>query len=284
MTLDAGEFNLDAEQPPVAAWAKRRYVAGLAPAAPNGLRSPPPSSLSPEFLGPSPDVLPRDRFVRIEHAQDPRQHVCRQLRPRTTAESACARPARNRSRRLPISAGFPRARLSVPTFEQHSASLEIDFFSTPGWPPTTSSPSCFRPIALRRCASARPRRPSPSTASSTGCSASTRKSCRRRRSGAKQAATSSDENTELGGRGQLPTRGSHGSGRAPFGHPAPQMMVSLLNGTHCARLAPRGGDRCCVGARSGPMSCGPASFAGRAICATAVPLRIGIGSTPGSCR
>ena len=88
----------------------------------------------------------------------------------------------------------------------------------------------------------------------------------------------------LGGRGQLPTRGSHGSGRAPFGHPAPQMMVSLLNGTHCARLAPRGGDRCCVGARSGPMSCGPASFAGRAICATAVPLRIGIGSTPGSCR
>ena len=89
---------------------------------------------------------------------------------------------------------------------------------------------------------------------------------------------------ELGGRGQLPTRGSHGSGRAPFGHPAPQMMVSLLNGTHCARLAPRGGDRCCVGARSGPMSCGPASFAGQAICATAVPLRIGIGSTLGSCR
>ena len=87
-----------------------------------------------------------------------------------------------------------------------------------------------------------------------------------------------------GGRGWLPTHGSHRSGHARFGHPAPQMMVSLLNGTHCARLAPRGGDRCCVGARSGPMSCGPASFAGRAICATAVPLRIGIGAAPGSCR
>ena len=47
-----------------------------------------------------------------------------------------------------------------------------------------------------------------------------------------------------GGRGQLPTRGSHGSGRAPFGHPAPQIMVSLLNGTHCARRAQGGGDRC----------------------------------------
>ena len=43
---------------------------------------------------------------------------------------------------------------------------------------------------------------------------------------------------------QLPTRGSHGSGRAPFGHPAPQIMVSLLNGTHCARRAQGGGDRC----------------------------------------
>ena len=47
-----------------------------------------------------------------------------------------------------------------------------------------------------------------------------------------------------GGRGQLPTRGSHGSGRAQFGHPAPQIMVSLLNGTHCARRAQGGGDRC----------------------------------------
>ena len=52
------------------------------------------------------------------------------------------------------------------------------------------------------------------------------------------------ESHRPGGRGQLPTRGSHGSGRAPFGHPAPQIMVSLLNGTHCARRAQGGGDRC----------------------------------------
>ena len=47
-----------------------------------------------------------------------------------------------------------------------------------------------------------------------------------------------------GGRGQLPARGSHGSGRAPFGHPAPRTMVSLLNGTHCARRAQGREDRC----------------------------------------
>ena len=87
-----------------------------------------------------------------------------------------------------------------------------------------------------------------------------------------------------GGRGWLPTRGSHSSEHARLTHSAPRMMVSLLNGTHCARLAPRGGDRCCVGARSGSMSCGPASFAGRAICATAVPLRIGSDAVHGSCR
>ena len=87
-----------------------------------------------------------------------------------------------------------------------------------------------------------------------------------------------------GGRGQLPTRGSRGSVRAQLRHTALRTMDSLLNGTHCERLAPLGGDKCCVDARSGPMSCGPASFAGRAICATAVPLRIGIGSTLGSCR
>ena len=46
-----------------------------------------------------------------------------------------------------------------------------------------------------------------------------------------------------GGRGQLPTRGSRRSGRARFGHPAPRTMVSLLNGTHCARPAPAVEDR-----------------------------------------
>ena len=89
---------------------------------------------------------------------------------------------------------------------------------------------------------------------------------------------------EPGGRGWLPTHGSHRSGHAPLGHPAPRTMASLLNGTHCARLALRGGDRCCIGAQSAPMSRVPASFAGRAICATAVPFHIGIGSAPGSCR
>ena len=89
---------------------------------------------------------------------------------------------------------------------------------------------------------------------------------------------------KLGGRGQLPTRGSHGSGRAPFGHPAPQMMVSLLNGTHCARLAPRGGDRCCVGARSGPMSCAHSYYADQATCAIAVLPHIGAGLTLGRCQ
>lgn len=61
------------------------------------------------------------------------------------------------------------------------------------WRLTPSSPSCFRLIPARRCASARRPRPSPSTANSIDCSASTRKSCRRRRSGAKQALANSDE-------------------------------------------------------------------------------------------
>ena len=87
-----------------------------------------------------------------------------------------------------------------------------------------------------------------------------------------------------GGRGWLPTRGSHRSGLAQLRHPAPRIMVSLLNGTHCERLAPLGEDRFCVGARSGPMSCVPGDFADQAICATAVPFHIGIGAAPGSCR
>ena len=40
-----------------------------------------------------------------------------------------------------------------------------------------------------------------------------------------------------GGRGQLPARGSHRSGQAQLGNPAPQTMALLFNGTHCARLA-----------------------------------------------
>ena len=40
-----------------------------------------------------------------------------------------------------------------------------------------------------------------------------------------------------GGRGQLPTRGSHRSGRAQFGHPAPRMMASLLRRTQFRYLA-----------------------------------------------
>ena len=74
------------------------------------------------------------------------------------------------------------------------------------------------------------------------------------------------------------------SGLAQLRHPAPRTMVSLLNGTHCERLAPLGEDRFCVGARSGPMSCVPGDFADQAICATAVPFHIGIGAAPGSCR
>ena len=53
---------------------------------------------------------------------------------------------------------------------------------------------------------------------------------------------------KLGGRGQLPARGSHRSGHAQLGHPAPRTMALLLNGTYCARLAQGGGDRCCAGA------------------------------------
>ena len=63
--------SLDAPEPPGVASARIRYAAAVAPATPNGLRSPPPSSLSPEFLRPGPDVLPRRRFIRIEHPQDP---------------------------------------------------------------------------------------------------------------------------------------------------------------------------------------------------------------------
>ena len=40
-----------------------------------------------------------------------------------------------------------------------------------------------------------------------------------------------------GGRGQLPTRGSHRSGRAQFGHPAPRRMASLLRRTQFHYLA-----------------------------------------------
>ena len=46
----------------------------------------------------------------------------------------------------------------------------------------------------------------------------------------------------LGGRGQLPARGSHRSGHAQLGHPAPRTMALLLNGTHCVRLAQGGED------------------------------------------
>ena len=41
-----------------------------------------------------------------------------------------------------------------------------------------------------------------------------------------------------GGRGRSPTRGSHRSGRAQLRHPAPRIVVSLLDGT--LRLAPVG--------------------------------------------
>ena len=47
-----------------------------------------------------------------------------------------------------------------------------------------------------------------------------------------------------GGRGRLPTRGSHRSGRAQLRHPAPRIMVSLLDGTRCARRAQVAGNRC----------------------------------------
>ena len=40
-----------------------------------------------------------------------------------------------------------------------------------------------------------------------------------------------------GGHGQLPPRGSHRSGRAQFGHPAPRVMVSLLRRTQFHYLA-----------------------------------------------
>ena len=56
-----------------------------------------------------------------------------------------------------------------------------------------------------------------------------------------QNVTSTSQFLMPGGRGQLPTRGSHSSGRAQLGHPAPRTMALLLNGTHCAlRLAPVG--------------------------------------------
>ena len=44
-----------------------------------------------------------------------------------------------------------------------------------------------------------------------------------------------------GSRGRLPTRGSHSSEHARLTHSAPRIMVSLLNGTRCARRVPRGG-------------------------------------------
>ena len=40
-----------------------------------------------------------------------------------------------------------------------------------------------------------------------------------------------------GDRRQLLARGSHRSGRARFGHPAPRTMVSLRGGKHCERHA-----------------------------------------------
>ena len=51
-----------------------------------------------------------------------------------------------------------------------------------------------------------------------------------------QYETRPDSLSWSGGRGQLPTRGSHRSGRAQFGHPAPRMMVSLLVAPNSAIL------------------------------------------------
>jgi hypothetical protein len=51
-----------------------------------------------------------------------------------------------------------------------------------------------------------------------------------------------DVHLQLGSREQLPARGSHRSGRAQFGHPAPRAMESLRNGKHCVPHAMGGAD------------------------------------------
>ena len=87
-----------------------------------------------------------------------------------------------------------------------------------------------------------------------------------------------------GGRGRLPARGSHRSGRARFEHPAPRTMDSLRNGTHCAPRTLEGGDRSCATRRIAPTSSARATNAGPATCAIASRLRIGSVATPWRCR
>ena len=87
-----------------------------------------------------------------------------------------------------------------------------------------------------------------------------------------------------GGRGRLPARGSHRSGRARFEHPAPRTMDSLRNGTHCAPRTLEGGDRSCATRRIAPTSSARATNAGPATCAIASRLRIASVATPWRCR
>ena len=91
-------------------------------------------------------------------------------------------------------------------------------------------------------------------------------------------------NPAPGGRGRLPARGSHRSGRARFEHPAPRTMDSLRNGTHCAPRTLEGGDRSCATRRIAPTSSARATNAGPATCAIASRLRIGSVATPWRCR
>jgi hypothetical protein len=61
-----------------------------------------------------------------------------------------------------------------------------------------------------------------------------------------------------GGHGRLLARGSHRSGRAQFGHPAPRTMVSLRDEKHCEPHAVGGADSARSNGQISPTSSGHA--------------------------
>src|SRR5690606_36940972 len=78
-------------------------------------------------------------------------------------------------------------------------------------------------------------------------------------------------------------KGSHGSGRADFPHPALRSKDSLREHTHCERLEPAAEGSCRARTGSAARSCAHVVIAGLTRCATRAPSTGGSTSTPGHC-
>ena len=73
-----------------------------------------------------------------------------------------------------------------------------------------------------------------------------------------------------GSPGQLPTRGSHRSGRAAFPHPAPRISASLRHGKYCEPRAGAAGDNGSINDGSAPSPYLNGWTADSATCASSV--------------